>query len=67
MNNIVFKEDIINPDIIKMIDLIGVYLNNKKKRVPINKQIKPKLEINAILGNIHSVNDVAGGKNFRQV
>ena len=67
MNNIVFKEDIITPDIIKMIDLIGVYLNNKKKRAPINKQIKPKLEINAILGNIHSVNDVAGGKNFRQV
>ena len=66
MNNMVLKKAIITPDVIKMIDLEEMYLNNKNKITPTNRQIRPKLDMNAIRGNAHSANDSAVGTNSRQ-
>ena len=66
MNSMVLKKAIINPDVIKMIVLEETYLNNKNKITPTNRQIRPKLDMNAIRGNAHSANDSAVGTNSRQ-
>ena len=62
----VLKKAIITPDVIKMIDLEEMYLNNKNKITPTNRQIRPKLDMNAIRGNAHSETDSAAGTNSRQ-
>ena len=66
MNSMVLKKAIINPDVIKMIVLEETYLNNKNKMTPTNRQIRPKLDMNAIRGNAHSGTDSAMGTNSRQ-
>ena len=66
MNNIVLRKDTITPDAIKIIDLDDTYLNNKNKITLTNRQMRPKLDMNAIRGNAHSANDSAEGTNCRQ-